>query len=147
VLEVVVGAVAALLVLVGAAIMIGPALPRSLGLARGRARPASGRVRRQPRGAQAELHPTTVRALSVTARLMAMLKEHGMERHAAALRLAGKRLQVDEPNGIQAMRQVLRHLRGVRLDDDSDQRIFQGLVGQLQKTLDERAEQLELLPN
>ena len=103
--------------------------------------------RRPARNAPAELHPTTVRALSVTARLMAMLKEHGMERHAAAMRLAGKRLQTDEANGIQAMRQVLRHLRGVRLDDDSDHRIFQGLVGQLQKALDERAEQLELLPN
>jgi hypothetical protein len=147
VLEVVVGAVAALLVLIGVAIMIGPALPRSLGVPRGRARPPAGRPRRQPRNGPAELHPTTVRALAVTARLMAMLKEHGMERHAAALRMAGKRLQVDEPTGIQEMRQVLRHLRGVRLDDDSDQRIFQGLVGQLQKTLDERAEQLELLPN
>lgn len=144
----VVGAVAALLVLIGVAVMIGPALPRSLGLARRRARrSAAGASRRPARNAPAELHPTTVRALSVTARLMGMLKEHGMERHAAALRVAGKRLQVDEPNGIQAMRQVLRHLRGVRLEDDSDQRIFQGLIGQLQKTLDERAEQLELLPN
>ncbi|HEY7202019.1 MAG TPA: hypothetical protein VIC57_17490 [Candidatus Dormibacteraeota bacterium] len=147
-LEVVVGAVAVVLVLIGAAVMIGPALPRSLGIARRRVRPAQGGAHRRPaRNAPAELHPTTVRALSVTARLMGMLKEHGMERHAAAMRLAGKRLQVDEANGIQAMRQVLRHLRGVRLDDDSDQRIFQGLVGQLQKALDERAEQLELLPN
>jgi hypothetical protein len=147
VLEVVVGAVAALLVLVGVAVMIGPALPRSIGVASRRARPAQGGAKRPPRNSRAELHPTTVRVLSVTARLMGMLKEHGMERHAAALRTAGKRLQVDEPNGIQAMRQVLRHLRGVRLEDDSDQRIFQGLIGQLQKTLDERAEQLELLPN
>jgi hypothetical protein len=147
VLEVVVGAVAGLLVLIGLAFMVGPALPRSLGIARSRARSTSQRARRPARATPAELHPTTVRALSVTARLMGMLKEHGMERHAAALRLAGKRLQVDEPAGIQAMRQVLRHLRGVRLDDDSDQRIFHGLVGQLQKALDERAEQLELLPN
>lgn len=145
-LEVVVGAVAGLLVIIGIAVMIGPALPRSIGLARGRVRSAPP-VRRQPRAASSELHPTTIRALSVTARLMGMLKEHGMDRHAAAMRLAGKRLQVDEPNGIHAMRQVIRHLRGVRLDDDSDQRIFQGLVGQLQKALDERAEQLELLPN
>src|SRR5256714_3323216 len=122
--------------------MIGPALPRSFGFARGRVRSSPGVLRRPARTSPAELHPTTVRALSVTARLMGMLKEHGMDRHAAALRLAGKRLQVDEPNGIQAMRQVLRHLRGIRLDDDSDQRIFQGLVGQLQKALDERAEQL-----
>ena len=144
-LEVLVGLVAGLLVVVGVAVMLGPALPRSFGLARGRVRAAPGR-RRPPRTAPAELHPTTVRALSVTARLLGMLKENGMERHAAALRMAGRRLQVDEPNGIQAMRQVLRHLRGVRLDEDSDQRIFQGLVGQLQKALDERAEQLELLP-
>jgi hypothetical protein len=145
VLEVVVGLVAGLLVIVGIAVMLGPALPRSLGLARGRVRSAPG-SRRPARTTPAELHPTTVRALSVTARLLGLLKEHGMERHAAAMRMAGRRLQVDEPSGIQAMRQVLRHLRGVRLDEDSDQRIFQGLVGQLQKTLDERAEQLELLP-
>jgi hypothetical protein len=145
VLEVVVGAVAGLLVLIGIAVMIGPALPRSLGFARGRR--TGPPAQRRPRSASAELHPTTVRALSVTARLMDILKEHGMDRHAAAMRLAGRRLQVDEPSGIIAMRQVLRHLRGVRLDEDSDQRIFQGLVGQLQKALDERAEQLELLPN
>jgi hypothetical protein len=146
VLEVVVGAVAGLLVIIGIAVMIGPALPRSIGLARGRVR-ASPPARRPQRAAASELNPTTIRALSVTARLMGMLKEHGMERHAAAMRLAGKRLQVDEVSGIHAMRQVIRHLRGVRLEDDSDQRIFLGLVGQLQKALDERAEQLELLPN
>jgi hypothetical protein len=146
VLGFVVGAVAGLLVVIGILVMIGPALPRSLGFARGRVRPQP-RPRRTARSAAGELHPTTVRVLSVTARLMGMLKEQGMERHVAALRMAGRRLQVDEPNGIQAMRQVLRHLRGVRLEDDSDQRIFQGLVGQLQKALDERAQQLELLPN
>ena len=145
VLEVVVGAVAGLLAVIGVVVMLGPALPRSFGFAR--RRPQAQPSRRRYRAAPTELHPTTVRALSVTARLMGMLKEHGMDRHAAALRLAGRRLQVDEPNGIHAMRQVLRHLRGVRLDDDSDQRIFQGLVGQLQKALDERAQQLELLPN
>jgi hypothetical protein len=145
VLEVVIGLVAGLLAVVGVAIMVGPALPKSLGLARRRARAAGPRRRLAP-AAPAELHPTTVWALSLTARLLGILKEQGMDRHAAALRMAGKRLQVDEANGIQAMRQVVRHLRGVRLDDDSDQRIFQGLVGQLQKALDERAEQLELLP-
>jgi hypothetical protein len=152
VLEVVVGLVAGLLLLVGLAIMAGPALSNWMGLAR-----AGARTRRPPRvrapsrraaksSTPAELHPTTLKALSVTARLLGMLKEHGMERHAAALRMAGKRLQVEEVSGIQAMRQVLRHLRGVRLEDESDQRIFQGLVGQLQKELDDRAEQLEMLP-
>ncbi len=149
-LQVVVGVAAGLLVLIGIAIMAGPALPRLLGL-RGRqsrfvapASPRSGG--RGARGAPGELHPTTLKALAATARLLGMLKEQGMERHAAALRMAGKRLQVDEAAGIVAMRQVLRHLRSVRLDDESDHKIFQGLVGQLQKELDDRAEQLELLP-
>lgn len=141
----VVGLVAVLLVLVGIAIMAGPALPRFLGLARRQRRPAA-RLRRASRSSPAELHPTTVKALAATARLLALLKEHRMERHATALRMAGKRLQVDEAAGIMAMRQVLRHLRSVRLEDESDHKIFQGLVGQLQKELDDRAEQLELLP-
>jgi hypothetical protein len=145
VLELLVGAVAGLLVVVGIVVMVGPSLPKTLGLGQKRSRPPAPRKPARP--APAELHPTTVRALSVTARLMGILKEHDMDRHAAALRLAGRRLQVDETNGIYAMRQVLRHLRAVRMEDDSDQRIFQGLVGQLQKALDERAEQLELLPN
>lgn len=145
VLEVVVGLVAGLLFLIGVAIMVGPALPRGLGLRRRRAGGLvpSGRPRG---GSPSELHPTTVKALAATARLLAILKEHGLDRHAAALRLAGKRLQVEEADGIRDMRQVLRHLRGVRFEDESDQRIFQGLVGQLQQALDDRAEQLELLP-
>lgn len=141
----VIGLIAGLLAVVGVVIMVGPALPRSLGLAHRHAR-TTGTRRRLAAPAPAELHPTTVWALSLTARLLGLLKEQGMDRQAAALRMAGKRLQMDEANGIQAMRQVVRHLRGVRLDDDSDQRIFLGLVGQLQKALDERAEQLELLP-
>jgi hypothetical protein len=142
VLELVVGIVAGLLFLTGLVIMAGPAMPRALGIARRRRRPTSPR-RRSP---ASELHPTTLKALAATARLLDMLKEHGLDRHAAALRTAGKRLQVEEANGIYAMRQVLRHLRGVRFEDESDQKIFQGLITQLQRALDDRAEQLELLP-
>jgi hypothetical protein len=141
VLEVVVGLVASLLILVGIAIIAGPAVVRSMGLARRRLRPIAVRQPGSP-----ELHPTTLRALAATARLMPLLKEHGFDRHAAALRMASRRLQVEEANGIRAMRDVLRHLRTLRLDDKDDQRILQGLVAQLQKAVDDRAEQLELLP-
>ena len=137
----VVGLAASLLILVGFAIMLGPTLTRSLGLARRRLRPVT--IRQASPG---ELHPTTVRALAATARLLPILKEHGFDRHAAALRMASRRLQVEEANGIRAMRDVLRHLRTLRLDDRDDQRILQGLVSQLQKAVDDRAEQLELLP-
>jgi hypothetical protein len=141
VLEVAVGLVASLLILVGIAIIAGPAVVRSMGLARRRLRPIAVRQPGSP-----ELHPTTLRALAATARLMPLLKEHGFDRHAAALRMASRRLQVEEANGIRAMRDVLRHLRTLRLDDKDDQRILQGLVAQLQKAVDDRAEQLELLP-
>jgi hypothetical protein len=141
VLEVVVGLLSSLLVLVGVAIIAGPALVRSWGLARRRLRPISVRPVSAP-----ELHPTTLRALAATARLMPILKEHGFDRHAAALRMASRRLQVEEANGIRAMRDVLKHLRALRLNDPDDQRILQGLVAQLQKAVDDRAEQLELLP-
>jgi hypothetical protein len=141
VLEVVVGLLSSLLVLVGVAIIAGPALVRSWGLARRRLRPISVRQVSTP-----ELHPTTLRALAATARLMPILKEHGFDRHAAALRMASRRLQVEEANGIRAMRDVLKHLRALRLNDADDQRILQGLVAQLQKAVDDRAEQLELLP-
>ena len=141
-LEVVVGLMSSLLVLVGIAIIAGPSLLRSVGLARRRLRPIRVR-RRRPRESS---HPTTLRALAATARLMPILKEHGFERHAAALRMASRRLQVEEASGIRAMRDVLRHLRGLRLEDADDQKIVQGLVTQLQKAVDDRAEQLELLP-
>ena len=137
----VVGLGASLLILVGVAIILGPTLTRSLGLARRRLRPVTIR-----QAGSAELHPTTLRALAATARLMPILKEHGFDRHAAALRVASRRLQVEEANGIRAMRDVLRHLRTLRLEDRDDQRILQGLVAQLQKAVDDRAEQLELLP-
>jgi hypothetical protein len=75
-----------------------------------------------------------------------MLKQQGMERHATALRHASGRLEQNEADGIYAMQEVLRHLRNVRLAERDDQEIFEGLVGQLRKALNDRAEQLELLP-
>ncbi len=140
VLELVVGLVAGLLFVIGIAIMTGPELARTLGLRR----PAV--PRRRPSAPTGELHPTTASALATSARLMLMLRERGMERHVTALRLARRRLQVEEARGIQDMRQILRHLRTIRFEDESDQRIFLGLVGKLRRELDDRAQQLEILP-
>lgn len=138
VLEVVVGLLAGLLFLIGLAIMAGPVVSRAL-----------GRTRRRtafPRRAAIELHPTTAKAVAASTRLLVMLKDHRLERHATALRMAARRLQLEEASGIQDMRQVVRHLRNIRLEDESDQRIFLGLLGQLQRAVDDRAEQLEVLP-
>jgi hypothetical protein len=144
VLEVGVALLAGLLLLVGVLIMAGPAVTRALRLVFRR------RLLKFPGPSSttspANLHPTTGKALAVAGRLTAMLKEHGMDRHVAALRHASVRLERNEADGIYAMQEVLRRLRSVRLADGDDQEIFEGLVGQLRKALDDRAEQLELLP-
>ena len=143
-LEVGVGLLAGLLLLVGFLIMAGPAVTRAFRLVmRRRSFGFSGR--RAPRS-PAGLHPTTGKALAVAGRLAIMLKEQGLERHLGALRHATSRLEVNEADGIYAMQEVLRRFRGVRLTDSDDQEIFEGLVGQLRKALNDRAEQLELLP-
>lgn len=137
------GTVAVLLALTGLAIMLGPALPRLLGRARRPGRPGTAPVTVP---ALTDPHPTTARALAAATRLGVMLQGQGLERQASALGLAAKRLRLEEARGIYAMQQVLRHLRGVRLDDPDDQEIFEGLLGQLRRALSDRAEQLELLP-
>jgi hypothetical protein len=144
VLEVGVGLLAGLLLLVGFLIMAGPAVTRALRLM---VRRRWFRFSRRPSLASpANLHPTTGKALGVAGRMAVMLKDQGMERHAAALGHACRRLELNEADGIYAMQEVLRRLRGVRFADTGDQEIFEGLIGQLRKTLNDRAEQLELLP-
>ena len=138
------GLVAGLLLVVGFLIMVGPSATRPVRLV---LRRLSLRFPRPPAAAKtANLHPTTGKALAVAARLSAMLKQQGMERHVSALRHACGRLEHDEADGIYTMQEVLRHLRGVRFSDRDDQEIFEGLAGQLRKALNDRAEQLELLP-
>ena len=143
-LEVGIGLLAGLLLFVGFMIMAGPAVTHALRpLLR---RPPLRFPRPSSTATAANLHPTTGKALAVAGRLGTMLKAQGMERHVAALRHASRRLELNEADGIYAMQEVLRHLRGVRLADPDDQEIVDGLIGQLRKTLNDRAEQLELLP-
>jgi hypothetical protein len=142
VLEAVVGAVALFLVLIGISIMAGPALPRMLRLPRRRSTGVMPRRLPEPVG----VHPTTARALSGAERLMQLLLDHGLKRQATGLRLAGARLRREEASGIYAMQDALRAVRQIHLDDPQDQEILKGLVDQVGRALDDRAEQLELLP-
>lgn len=144
-LEVAIALVAGLLLLIGILIMAGPQLSSRLRsiFRRRRALRVPARRKQTPSGT---LHPTTSKALAVANRIATLLKEQGLERHVAGLRHACRRLEVDEPAGIYAMQEVLRHIRGVRLPDREDQDILEGLIGQLRKALKDRAEQLEILP-
>jgi hypothetical protein len=145
VLEIGVGLLAGLLLLIGILIMAGPLVTRGLRLALRRRRPFRLGGARAAR-TQGELHPTTRKALAAAGRIATILKEQGMDRYVAALRHASRRLEVNEADGIYAMQEVLRHFRGIRLNDRDDQEILEGLVGQLRKALNDRAEQLEILP-
>lgn len=153
VLEAVVGIVVVLLVLAGVAIIVGPAPWRAVRMAGGRAlkarrlplpegRPGGGS---QP-PADAPIHPTTQQALSASARLVDLLGDQGLQRHATALRLAANRLRTEETKGIYAMQEVLHRMRKVHLEERTDQDILEGLMRQVSQAVNDRAEQLELLP-
>ncbi len=143
-LDAVVAVAAGLFVLAGLAVMLGPSLPRVFHFLR-RRRPAIPGV--EPRTAGlADQHPTTQRALLAAAQLIRLLRGQGMERQAAALRLAGRKLSQDEPAGLYAMQQVLRHLRSLELEDAGSQDLYEELTLELGRAVSDRAEQLELLP-
>jgi hypothetical protein len=146
VLEVLVGVLAGLLVLAGVAVIAGPLLPRALRGARGLVRRTRGNAAARRALVSADVHPTTQKALVATARLISLLKTHGQERAAAALRAAGRNLRQDEVTGLQAMNNVVRILRELDLDEESAQAHYRDLMTQLRRAINDRAEQLELLP-
>ncbi|MFZ0216336.1 MAG: hypothetical protein WAM30_10405 [Candidatus Dormiibacterota bacterium] len=150
-LEAVAGGLAALLILTGLAIMIGPGPWRALRRARAPRLQSLGR-RRQARPEPVliplpgTVNATTQQALSAASRLVDLLADHGAQRHATAIRLAATRLRTEEASGIYAMQEALGHLRRVRVEDRADEEIIRGLVTTIQRALTDRAEQLELLP-
>ncbi|MBO0689063.1 MAG: hypothetical protein J2P42_05710 [Candidatus Dormibacteraeota bacterium] len=152
VLEAVVGIVVVLLVLTGVTIIVGPAPWRAVRMAGrravkgGRLPLPEGRPRRASPPADAPVHPTTQQALSASARLVDLLGDQGLQRHATALRLAANRLRTEETKGIYAMQEVLHRMRKVHLEERTDQDILEGLMRQVSQAVNDRAEQLELLP-
>lgn len=152
-LEVVVGALAALLVVAGVAIIAGPVLPRAWRAAWARMRP-SGEAR-IPRAAlpinqpttngEPSLHPTTLRALTAAARAYSLLRANGEDKVALELRSAARRVRSDEAQGLLALVAVLKTLRATTLDEPAADGRFRKLVGELRNAVKDRSEQLELL--
>ena len=152
-LDLVVGGLAALLVVAGIAIIAGPVLPRLWRTAWSRLRPA-GRLR-IPRAAlpinqpttsgEPSLHPTTMRALTAAARAYSLLRANGEDRVALELRGAARRVRSDEAQGLLALVAVLKTLRETVLDDSGANARLRKLVGELRDAVKDRSEQLELL--
>jgi hypothetical protein len=149
-LEFVAGAVAVILVVIGILIIAGPAVPRRLRRLLLRSRRIRARARNVPvesgRYAAGGLHAGSQRALIAASKLAALLREHGQEELAAELRVAARRLAVDESRSLYAFSATLRRLRGVKLGDRGSQESLYELASELRFAVADRAEQLELLP-
>jgi hypothetical protein len=147
-LDALVGVVAGLLVLASILVILGP---QTKTLFR-RARSIRPKVPTLPAArpardvAPAALNAKTQRVLISATRLSQWLRAHGQDEVARDLRAAAARLASDEPTGLYAMQTTLRRLRGVELDDRSSNERLRLLSTDLRKAVQDRFEQLELLP-
>lgn len=150
-LEVVVGAAAVILLVVGVAVMFGPALPRQadslrLLIRRLRDRPPPPAPFDRRELVLPGIHPTTQRAVHAATRISSLLRTHGQERMAAELRNAVRRLSLQEAEGLKALRRLEPELQQMRVEDESAHLRYRQLLKELRQHVNDRAEQLELLP-
>ena len=147
-LDALVGIVAGLLVVTGILVILGPQT-RTL-LRRARAirppRPSLPAARPAREVAPPALNPKTQRVLVSSTRLAQWLRAHGQEEVARDLRAAAGRLASDEASGLYAMQTALRRLKTVELEDRSAHERLRILSTDLRKAVQDRFEQLELLP-
>jgi hypothetical protein len=148
-LDVVVGLVVGLLIVAGILVMLGPATGTLMKRARDlrRTRVPSVFQAAQPReAATSGLNPKTQRVLVAAARLGNWLRTRGQDDLARELRSAGGKITTNEPAGLYAMQVVLRRLRTLNLDDRPSQERLKALTNELRIAVQDRFEQLELLP-
>lgn len=137
-----------LLVAAGVAIIVGPRnIARRLGaLGRVRGVPAMFEARRPRDVMPPALNPKTQRVLVAAARLANWLRAHGQEDGARELRGAAARMAGNEPAGLYALQTTLRRIRVVNISDSAAQERLKELVTELRTAVQDRFEQLELLP-
>lgn len=149
-LEVVAGLIAGLLIVAGTLVILGPntkALVRRLRTVR-RRRPSLAvfQPARPREVVSSGLNPKTQRVLVAASRLGNWLRTHSHEEVARELRSAAGRMTSDEPAGLYAMQTVLRRVRTLSLDDRGAQDRLKALSNELRDAVQDRFEQLELLP-
>jgi hypothetical protein len=147
-LEAVVGFVVVLLVLAGVVVMMGPNLTGTIRRLRSLRRPASVPTVFQSRQREAVppgLNPKTQRVLLACARLSNWLRANDHGDLARELRGAATRITSNEPAGLYALQTVLRKVRALSVDERSQER-WQALSNELRIAVQDRFEQLELLP-
>jgi hypothetical protein len=149
-LELLVGFVVTLLVVAGILVMLGPSTTRVLRRIRAIRRPASVpsvfQAAKPREVVPPGLNPKTQRVLVAAARLTNWLRAHGQDELSRELRNAAGRITSNEAAGLYAMQTVLRKLRPLTLDDRSAQDRLKELTNELRTAVQDRFEQLELLP-
>jgi hypothetical protein len=149
-LEGLVGVVAGLLVVAGVLVMLGPQtaslVKRLRSIRRPSTVPAVFQSTRQRDVVPPGLNPKTQRVLVAAARLANWLRARNHDDLSRELRSAAARLAGNEPAGLYAMQTVLRRLRTLNLDDRGAQERLKALSTELRTAVQDRFEQLELLP-
>src|SRR5437868_12427097 len=147
-LDALVGIVAGLLVVAGILVILGPQTRTLIRRARSirPPRPSLPAARPAREVAPPTLNPKTQRVLVAATRLAQWLRAHGQEEIARDLRAAAGRLAGDEASGLYAMQTVLRRVRTIDFDDRSAHERLRILANDLRKAVQDRFEQLELLP-
>jgi hypothetical protein len=149
-LDVLVGLVAGLLILAGVLVMLGPKAKslfrRFVSLRRRRPSLAVFQPSRPRELASPGLNPKTQRVLVAASRLGNWLRARNQEELARELRTAAGRITSDEPAGLYAMQTLLRRLRLLSIDDRGAQERLKALSNELREAVQDRFEQLELLP-
>jgi hypothetical protein len=149
-LDAVVGIVVCILVVAGILVMIGPNMSRLVGRITSIKRPASLTSPFQTRGARESapsgLNPKTQRVLIGAARVANWLRSNGHDDLAREIRAGAAQMTANEPAGLYALQAALRKVRAVQHDDGGAHERLQALARELRKALQDRFEQLELLP-
>jgi hypothetical protein len=149
-LDALVGVVAGLLIVAGVLVILGPQtmtiVRRVRGIRRSRNPFAALQAQRTREPAASGLNPKTQRVLASATRLATWLRAHGQDEIGRELRSAAAKLATDEASGLYAMQNMLRRLRGLALGDRNAEERLKILSAELRKAVQDRFEQLELLP-
>ena len=139
--------VVGLLLVAGVLVMLGPNLAGAIKRLRSM-RPTkvpSVFQNRQPEVAAPGLNPKTQRVVVAAARLSNWLRAHGHDDLSRELRGSAARMTSNEPVALYALQSVLRKVRGLDVEESSEQRL-KALSAELRTAVQDRFEQLELLP-
>ncbi|HSS62237.1 MAG TPA: hypothetical protein VLK30_12365 [Candidatus Limnocylindrales bacterium] len=147
-LDAIVALVALLLVAAGIAVIVGPRnITRRI---RSLRRPAAFATMFGPRPPREvvtpALNPKTQRVVVAAGRLANWMRAHGQEEVARDIRAGAARLTGNEAAGLYALQTTLRRIRVVNVTDTAAHERLRVLIAELRKALQDRFEQLELLP-